>query len=138
MTRPVRHISVNIERPFATVAAFLGDPGNYPSWASGLSSGLVPAGADSAAEAGEWLADAPEGTAYVRFSPPNDFGIADHRVRFPDGLILDIPLRAIANGEGTTVVLTLFRRPEVDDEHFAADAEWVRRDLDALRSLLEN
>ncbi|WP_216912920.1 SRPBCC family protein [Nocardia noduli] len=137
VTRPVRHVSVNIAQPFVTVAAFLGDPANYPSWATGLAGGLAPAGADPGAEPGEWLADAPQGSAYVRFSPPNDFGIADHRVRFPDGSTLHIPLRAIGNEEGTTVVLTLFRRAGVTDDEFETDAGWVRRDLDALRDLLE-
>jgi len=58
-------------------------------------------------------------------------------VRFPDGSALHIPLRAIGNEEGTTVVLTLFRRAGVTDDEFETDAGWVRRDLDALRSLLE-
>ncbi|WP_019932979.1 hypothetical protein [Nocardia sp. BMG111209] len=135
---PTRHLDVAIDRPFAEVAAFLAEPENFPAWATGLSSGLERAAADSGAEPGEWLAAAPEGRAYVRFTPANDYGIADHRVRFPDGTTVDIPLRAIPNGTGTTVVLTLFRQPDMDDDRFAADADWVRRDLTALRTLLEN
>jgi hypothetical protein len=30
------------------------------------------------------------------------------------------------------VALTLFRQPGMSDEQFAADADWVRRDLAAL------
>lgn len=98
VTLPVRNLSVNIECPFETVAIFLGDPLNFPAWATGLSSGLAPAADDAAAEPGEWIAAAPEGKAYVRFTPTNPFGVADHRVRFPNGPVLDIPIRAIRNG----------------------------------------
>ncbi|MQY29964.1 SRPBCC family protein [Nocardia aurantia] len=134
---PTLHLDVAIARPFPEVAAYLADPRNFPSWATGLSSGLEPAGPDSGAEPGEWLAVAPQGRAFVRFSPANDLGVADHRVRFPDGTHVDIPLRAIPNGTGTTVVLTLFRQPDMDDERFATDADWVRRDLTTLRNALE-
>jgi hypothetical protein len=137
MTRPVRNLSVNIERPFETVADYLGEPRNFPAWATGLSSGLELAGGESEAEPGEWIADAPEGQAFVRFGPPNEFGVADHRVRFPDGQTIDIPLRAIRNGTGTTVVFTLLRQPGMDDARFDVDSDWVRRDLEALKALLE-
>jgi hypothetical protein len=136
-TAPTLHLDVTIDRPFAEVAAYLAEPRNYPAWATGLSSGLEPATPGSGADPGEWLAAAPEGRAYVRFSPANDFGIADHRVRFPEGTVVDIPLRALRNGTGTTVVLTLFRRPDASDDQFATDADWVRRDLASLRTLLE-
>jgi hypothetical protein len=49
-------------------------------------------------------------------------------------------LRAAArgrNGPGCDLVLTLFRRPEMSDAQFAADAEWVMRDLEAAKRLLE-
>lgn len=136
-TLPVRHISENVVRPYAEVAAFLAEPRNYPQWATGLSAGLEPGSGDPGAEPGEWVADAPEGKAYVLFSPPNEFGVADHRVRFPAGPTLDIPLRVIRNGDGATVILTLLRQPDVDDARFDADTDWVRRDLATLKALLE-
>jgi hypothetical protein len=34
-------------------------------------------------------------------------------------------------------VLTLFRQPGMSDEKFAADADWVGRDLLAAKKLLE-
>ncbi|MOA25382.1 hypothetical protein D3C78_1461030 [compost metagenome] len=62
--------------------------------------------------------------------------MADHWVHLEDGRVVYVPLRVVANGDGCTVALTLFRRPEMDDERFAADCDWVRRDLLALRRLL--
>jgi hypothetical protein len=34
-------------------------------------------------------------------------------------------------------VFTVFQRPGVSDETFEADADWVSRDLQALKTLLE-
>ncbi|MBU3065788.1 SRPBCC family protein [Nocardia sp. NEAU-G5] len=134
---PVRIIAVDIERSFDDVADFLADPGNFPRWATGLSSGIEPGSQSAGARPGEWIAAAPEGTAFVRFSPPNEYGVADHQVRFPDGTVVDIPVRAMRNGDGTTIAFTLFRLPDMDDERFDSDSDWVRRDLDALKALLE-
>jgi hypothetical protein len=46
-------------------------------------------------------------------------------------------MRILSNGTGSEVLFTLFRLPEMSDEKFAQDAEWVKRDLDALKNLLE-
>jgi hypothetical protein len=43
----------------------------------------------------------------------------------------------VAKGGGCELVLTLFRQPGMSDERFAADAQWVMRDLDAAKRLLE-
>lgn len=137
VTYPVRTITVDIDRPFVDVTDFLAEPLNFPRWATGLSSGIEPGSPSAGAEPGEWVADSPQGTAFVRFSPPNEYGVADHRVRLPDGSVVDIPLRAIRNGDGTTITFTLFRLPSVDDEQFDTDSDWVRRDLQTLKALLE-
>jgi hypothetical protein len=134
---PARTITVDIARSFDEVADFLAEPGNFPRWATGLSSGIEPGSSSAGAESGEWIAVSPRGTAFVRFSPPNAFGVADHRVRLPDGSVVDVPMRAVRNGDGTTIVFTLFRLPDLDDERFDSDSDWVRRDLDALKALLE-
>jgi hypothetical protein len=44
-------------------------------------------------------------------------------------------MRIIRNGDGAEVQLTLFRQPDMSDAAFAADAQWVTRDLQALRAL---
>jgi hypothetical protein len=46
-------------------------------------------------------------------------------------------MRVIANGTGSEVLFTLFRLPDMTAEAFARDAEWVERDLKALKALLE-
>ena len=132
MLQPARILTIGIDRPLPEVAAFLAEPRNYPRWASGLADGVEPL-----PESGdEWLASTPHGRLRIRFSPANPFGVADHWVRLEDGRIVYVPLRAVANGDGSTVELTLFRQPGEDDESFAADCDWVRRDLLKLRRVL--
>ena len=111
-----RTITVRIERTLSDVYEFLAQPENFPKWASGMA----------------------PGDENVSFSPRNDFGIADHTVHLPDGAEVYVPLRALRNGTGTEVQLTLFRLPEMTDAKLAEDAEWIAKDLNALKSLLEN
>jgi hypothetical protein len=126
----VRNIGISVDRPWRTVYQFASRPENLHLWASGLGTSLENI-------AGKWFIQGPEGRAEVRFSAPNSHGILDHHVVLPDGREIYVPLRVIANGEGSEVVFTLFRLPEMTDERFAGDAEWVERDLRTLKSLLE-
>lgn len=123
-------VSAHIAKPLATVAAYLAEPMNMNDWASGL-------GLSLRKENGVWLANGPEGPVRIRFSPPNAFGIADHWVEVTPDVVVYVPLRAIAHGEGTDVQLTLLRLPDMSDAKFAEDADWIRRDLETLKNLLE-
>ena len=55
----------------------------------------------------------------------------------PDDTVIYVPLRVVRNGAGTTVSLTLFQLPGMDDAQFEADAEWVQRDLVKLKTVVE-
>ncbi len=127
---PCRHLSVSIPKPFETVYGFLRDPANWPHWASGLGQLRHDATRDV------WTAQQDGvGLATLAFTPPNAFGILDHRVTLPDGSEVYVPMRAIANGDIAEVVLTLFRQPGMDDATSKRDEEWVRSDLEKLRRI---
>lgn len=132
MPRPVRHLSIGINRPQDAVAGFLAAPENFAAWAAGLGHSLKPAGG------GDWLADTPRGPVRVRFSPANPHGVADHWVTLGGGRTVYVPLRAIANGSGTEVVFTLIREPGMTDAEFERDAEAVTKDLATLKRVLED
>lgn len=123
-------LSVSIKRSAAQAYEFLSLPENFPAWASGLGRSLRN-------EGGEWIAETPEGPAKVRFSDRNALGVLDHSVTLPSGASVYVPLRVVANGDGCELVLTLLRQPGVSDEKFAADAEWVMRDLHTAKRILE-
>ena len=124
-------ITVAIARDWREVYEAFWPPQAFPRWASGLAdASLTHAG-------GEWRAQGPEGPVVIRFTGRNDFGVMDHWVRPQHGPAIYVPLRIIANGGGALVSLTLFRQPGMSDARFAEDADWVRRDLQRLKSLAE-
>ncbi|CDN54276.1 Polyketide cyclase / dehydrase and lipid transport [Neorhizobium galegae bv. officinalis bv. officinalis str. HAMBI 1141] len=130
-TLPARIIHIGIERPWQHVYAFASQPENMPLWASGLAAGLTRDG-------DHWIGDGgPVGLVRVRFSPDNPFGILDHTVTMENGLVVENPLRVVANGDGAEIMFTLLQRPDLDDSAFEADAAHVRKDLRALKNLLE-
>ena len=73
----------------------------------------------------------------MAFTGPVELGVLDHDVTLPDGTVVHNPLRVLANGRGSEVVFTLFRRPGTSDADFTADVEAVGRDLDRLAALLD-
>jgi hypothetical protein len=105
---------MTIERPPLDVYNFISDPKNLPKWASGLSAAVK-----------------------VRFVERNKFGVLDHFVKVASGDEVYMPMRVFPNGEGSEVLLTVFRHPGTSEEKFAEDTHWVRRDLEALKELLE-
>jgi hypothetical protein len=125
-----KHLSVSIGLDAQRAYDFLSQPENFLKWASGLAGSLKKVG-------GEWVAQTPEGLAKVRFSERNEMGVLDHWVCLESGAEIYIPLRLIRNGEGCELVLTIFRQADVTDEKFAADADWVMRDLRTAKQLLE-
>jgi hypothetical protein len=125
-----RTLSVRINQPFARAYEYLLNPANWNQWAFGLGKSLRQF-------LGEWIADSDGGVVKVRFTPRNDFGVVDHTVIQPSGSRIYVPMRLIINGNGCELFFTIFREPEMTDEHFNSDANFVQRDLDALKQLLD-
>ena len=129
-TMKARIVHITIGRDWREVYTFAAKPENMPLWASGLSSGLAPDGTD-------WITSGPLGNARVTFSPLNDFGVLDHLVTMESGLKVHNALRVVPNGDGAEVMFTLLKLPDMSEEQFASDADWVTRDLEALKKLME-
>lgn len=125
-----RTLSVRIDRPLQEVYAFASLPENLPKWAAGL-------GTSISLVRGEWIAETAQGPIRIRFGERNDFGILDHYVTPTTGGEVYVPMRAIANGQGSEVIFTLFRLADMSDDQYAADARLVERDLQTLKRLLE-
>ncbi|PMS38832.1 polyketide cyclase/dehydrase/lipid transport protein [Trinickia symbiotica] len=123
-------ISVSIQRSQQDVYDFTSRPASFAQWASGLGK---PIGNDGPV----WRFEAESGPVKIRFTELSAYGVLDHYVELPDGTEIYVPMRVISNGTGTEVQFTLFRVPGMIDEKFAADAEWVMRDLKRLKELLE-
>ena len=128
---PVEHLSIYINAKPEAVYAFAGNPENLPQWAAGL------AQAQLQRDGEVWIAEAPFGTARVRFTPDNTLGVMDHQVELDNGEVVLNPMRVFANGAGSEFVFTLMRRPAMTDSEFQDDKAAIERDLAALKSLLE-
>ncbi|MDF1792461.1 MAG: polyketide cyclase [Thalassobaculaceae bacterium] len=124
-------ISVSVAREADDLYEAFWRPECFTSWASGLSKSVLRRGDDG------WHADGPEGPITIRFSDHNAFGVMDHWVVLADGRVVYIPLRVIPNDAASLVMLTLFQFPDMSDEQFGKDADWVRRDLETLKSVAE-
>jgi hypothetical protein len=105
---------MTIERSPLEVYNYVSDPKNLSKWASGLSAAVK-----------------------VRFVERNKFGVLDHFVSVGAGPEVYMPMRVFPNGDGSEVLITVFRRDGVTEEKFVDDTQWVRRDLEALKQLLE-
>ena len=125
-----RNLSVSINRRPREVYDFVSVPENFPKWATGLGKSLRKMN-------DEWVAETPQGPMKIRFTERNDFGVLDHYVIPKLGTEIYIPMRVIANGAGSELIFTLFRLPDMSDEKYAEDTEWVMWDLNALKKLLE-
>lgn len=123
-------ISISIQRSPQDVYDFMSQPASFARWASGLGKPLGNEGT-------VWRFEGENGPVVVRFTERNAYGVLDHAVELPDGTEVHVPMRTVANGAGTEVLFTLFRVPGMSDEKFAADAQWVSRDLNTLKALLE-
>ena len=125
-------VKVSIDRPWRELYNDIWQPTFFPRWASGLSGSTLEKDGDV------WRAQGPQGAVRIRFTAHNAFGIMDHYVDTGGGMEVYIPLRVIANAAGADVMLTLFRQPGMSAETFAADAQWVERDLAKLRTLMHS
>lgn len=129
--RASRTITLSIDRPVAMVAAFLAEPLNYPKWAAITGpkfehrGGLV------------WLVDTPMGPRLIQFIPPNPYGVVDHATYKEGDEPIFMPMRVVANEEGTELIYTFFQRPGMSDEALESTIEWIRSDLWVLKSVLE-
>jgi len=126
----VRHISASIDRPPDEVYAFASNPENLPKWATGLSGSIKNVH-------GEWIAESPMGKVKIRFVEANRFGVLDHEVVLESGVRIWNPMRVVARGNGSEIIFTLFRQPDMSEEKFSEDAKWVEKDLMRLKGRLE-
>ena len=124
------HLSQRIACPLERAYDYLCVPEHFCQWASGLASSLQQVD-------GQWLAATPQGQVRLTFSAPNAYGVLDHWVHITPQVSVYVPLRLVANGDGCELILSLFRQPDMSDERFEADAQWVMRDLLAAKQLLE-
>ena len=130
---PARTVSIAIDAPPQAVYDFVADALNMPRWAPGFCQTITP---DPAVDRG-WRITTADGTpAHARFIAPNALGVVDHWVTVNDVEVY-VPLRVVANGAGSEVLVTVFRQESMSDKKWDDDAKAVSDDLERLKALLE-
>jgi hypothetical protein len=124
-------VAVFIASSPSAIAAFVSNPLNLAVWAGAFCKSVRRNGPD-------WLVETPQGEAKIRFVPPNSYGILDHYVTLPSGHDVYAPMRVIENGNGSEVLFTVLRLADMSDRQLEEDAAMVKRDLLALKSLMES
>lgn len=125
-----RTLSVTIRRTSAQVYDFVAEPQNLPKWATAFCLSIQRIGDG-------WTALTPAGPMGLRFVARNKLGVLDHWVAAEPGFEVYVPMRVVPHGEGSEVLFTLFKLPEMSDAKFAEDAAMVEKDLQSLKKVLE-
>ncbi|MHA6512930.1 SRPBCC family protein [Tessaracoccus sp. Z1128] len=126
-----RHLSRVIPRPADEVYCFVANPDNLVRWAAGLAQG------DAVRKGPDLIVGSPMGQVTVRLVPVNDYGVFDHDVTLPSGIVVTNPARVLPHPDGCEVLFTL-RQLDMTDEEFERDARAVEDDLERLAALLED
>ncbi len=126
-----KHVSISINCTPQKVYSFASNGENLTKWAAGLSRSSVK-------KSGEfWICESPMGTVKVKFATQNSFGVMDHDVTLPSGEVNHNPFRVFENDNGSEVIFTLYKRSQMSDQDFEKDALMIKKDLESLKSLLE-
>ena len=128
--QPSRTMSISIDRSPDDVYRFVHNPENLTRWATAFCLSVRRDG-------DRWIVNTPNGEVSIQFAGDNTLGVLDHVVTVSPDLEVYVPMRVVRNGEGSEVLFTVFRLPEMTDEQFAADAAIVQRDLNTLKLVLE-
>ena len=104
------------------------NPENLPKWAAGLSGSIKKVNED-------WIAESPMGRVKVKFAEKNQFGVLDHDVTLPSGVKVYNPMRVFPNNDGSELVFTLYRRPDVSESRVRGRCQIGRKGLSEVKDL---
>jgi ketosteroid isomerase-like protein len=122
--------SVDIQAPFERVFAFLANPINWPHYA------VVNLRSASPGENGWFKMVTKFGAGEIRVTPVKELGILDHEWRDPQAH-WTVPARIVPNGDGVTVMYTLFQPPVMTDQQFDHAMKDMDIEMNTLRELME-
>jgi len=125
-----RTMNTSINSNPQIVYDFVSNLENLPRWASNTFPSIKEVN-------GEWVVDTSQGQNKVMLAERNNFGILDHYVKLTSGVEVYVPMRVVKNGDGSEVMLTVFQTPEMTDERYAEDIRTVEKDLNHLKTIIE-
>lgn len=121
---------VDIQAPPEKVFVFLSDPMNWPQYA------VVNLRSVNPGEDGWYKAITKFGEGRIKVHSTQKFGILDHTWKDPQAS-WDAYCRAVPNGDGTTVMFTLFQPVVMNDQQFDQAMQEMGIEMAKLKEILE-
>ena len=122
--------SVDIQAVPDRVFAFLSDALNWPEYA------IVNLRSVSPGQNGWFKAVTKFGEGELKVNPVKEFGILDHTWKDPQAS-WQVYSRVVPNGDGSTVMMTLFQPPVMDDQQFDHAMKEMDTEMNKLKEILE-
>ncbi len=122
--------SIDIEATPDKVYAFLSNPLNWPQYA------VVNLRAVSPGQNGWFRAVTKFGEGEIKVNGVKELGILDHIWRDPQAS-WQVYARVVPNGEGSTVMMTLFQPPVMSDQQFNDAMKEMDIEMVKLKEILE-
>ncbi len=122
--------SADVAAPPEKIYAFLSNPMNWPQYA------VVNLKSVSPGRDGWFKAVTKFGEGEIKVDGVKEFGILDHVWRDPQAA-WKVYSRVVPNGEGSTVMLTLFQPPVMSDAQFDLAMKEMDVEMAKLKELME-
>lgn len=122
--------SADIQASPEKVYAFLVDPMNWPQYA------VVNLRSVSPGQNGWFKAVTKFGEGELKVDGVEEFGLFDHVWKDPQAT-WKVYSRVVPNGEGSTVMMTLFKPPAMSDQQFDRSMEEMDIEMAKLKEILE-
>jgi len=122
--------STDIQAPPEKVYAFLVDPMNWPQYA------VVNLRSVSPGHNGWFKAVTKFGEGELKVNGVKDLGLFDHIWKDPQAT-WQVYSRVVPNGEGSTVMMTLFKPPAMSDQQFDQSMKEMDIEMAKLKEILE-
>ena len=122
--------SADIQASPEKVYAFLADPMNWPQYA------VVNLRSVSPGQNGWFKAVTKFGEGELKVNGLKEIGLFDHVWKDPQAT-WHVYARVVPNGDGSTVMMTLFKPPAMSDQQFDHSMEEMDIEMDKLKEILE-
>lgn len=122
--------SIDIQAPPEKVYAFLVNPMNWPQYA------VVNLRSVSPGQNGWFKAVTKFGEGELKVDGVKELGVFDHVWKDPQAT-WKVYSRVVPNGEGSTVMMTLFKPPAMSDQQFDHSMEEMDIEMAKLKEILE-
>jgi hypothetical protein len=123
-------VNIFISSPVEKVYRYVSDIAHLPEWGKTFCRSARKMGTG-------WVIETPQGPVKIRMAEKNNLGVLDHTITTASGRDVLVPVRVVPNGTGCEVIFTVFQQTDILDKNYAKDINLVKKDLRALKKVME-